>query len=708
VDSNIQAISLLPSLCAEGEKLCLDISTIKTGPDTSGGQVGIFTAEYTSDCLAVGFNAQIRTDFGSLVKPVMLLIQRDHYPFLDTNTLSVTNSTIDKSWSRAAKYSDVHGVLPDQIMFSEQFGDGGELLPFAPLFFCSKRELFFHPPCFRCGRMLSSCRDDELLGKSGFPHYSKSLRRYLYCSTCTPVHGEPWYARTTNSEENSAVKDPGQLIHDFGSIRSDPEPDTHFPCADCSFHEECYEAGTEAVDAIKYFSFYPFYMVLTRRCSCNGHDYLAMVSGASTEQLADYWSVRGVTQFTMNNGELVKNREDVGFLHPIEDSRHFIEVLYLKIKFLKSVVEHFLNNTLSGRLSGHYIPLNTVGISLLSNSSLPSFWSFSVTHLGLGADFSEVIPYPKKSEPNHTYTIGLLWFVVLLANKRQGEAEIFQRLKSLLESDGENNSPLGKTDDTFRPYQLFWSAKDESVNTSHWNEQWDKILGIGQELLLAGYHNDYKEKADILETIDTCLTDLKGHVLTSARVEVTPSPDTEDIQISNIIEKVKEKWEREAKHPRIDHETAQTEFEEFAYPDTDHYVKQKNVPENDPDKTVIISPGLRATQLTATDAGINNVAGNTNAFEETVVISPNENLQQAGPDIPEKTSDYLQDMVPSPEVDDLEKTVRITMNPVTNSENTEKSLGSQENGGQDNAQQYDDEIDFLTETVVLRPIKKDG
>ena len=62
MDSNIQAISLLPSLCAEGEKLCLDISTIKTGPDTSGGQVGIFTAEYTSDCLAVGFNAQIRTD----------------------------------------------------------------------------------------------------------------------------------------------------------------------------------------------------------------------------------------------------------------------------------------------------------------------------------------------------------------------------------------------------------------------------------------------------------------------------------------------------------------------------------------------------------------------------------------------------------------------------------------------------------------------
>ncbi len=140
MDGNIQAISLLPYLCAEGEKLCLDISTIKTGPDTSGGQVGIFTAEYTSDCLAVGFHAQIRTDFGSLVKPVMLLIQRDYYPFLGRNSPAVTNSIIDKCWSQAAKYHDEHGALPDQIMFSEQFGDGGELLPFAPLFFCSKRE----------------------------------------------------------------------------------------------------------------------------------------------------------------------------------------------------------------------------------------------------------------------------------------------------------------------------------------------------------------------------------------------------------------------------------------------------------------------------------------------------------------------------------------------------------------------------------------
>ncbi len=708
MDSNIQAISLLPSLCAEGEKLCLDISTIKTGPDTSGGQVGIFTAEYTSDCLAVGFNAQIRTDFGSLVKPVMLLIQRDHYPFLDTNTLSVTNSTIDKSWSRAAKYSDVHGVLPDQIMFSEQFGVGGELLPFAPLFFCSKRELFFHPPCFRCGRMLSLCHDDELLDKFGFPHYSKSLRRYLYCSTCTPMHGEPWYSRTTNGEENSAVKDPGQLIHDFGSIRNGSEPDTHFPCAECSLHGDCYDAGTEAVDVIKCFSFYPFYMVLTRKCSCNGHDYLAIISGASTGQLADYWSERGVNQFNMNNGEVLQKKEDVGFLHPLEDSRHFIEVLYLKIQFLKSVVEHFFNNTLSSRFSGHYIPLNTVGISLLPDSSLPCFWSFSVTHLGLGADFSDVIPYPKKSEPNHAYTIGLLWFVVLLSNKRQGDAEIFQHLKSLLDGDNGKALPLRDFDDAFRPYQVFWSAKDEEIDTSHWNEQWGKILGIGKELLLAGYHNDNKEKTDILETIDACLTELKGHVLTSARGEATQVPDIQDTQVFYILDKVKDKWEREAKQLRAGHETAQTEFEEFAYPDTNHHVKQKNVPDNDSDQTVIISSSSVGIQPTGNDTGENNVAGSTSAFEETVVIPPKKNLKQDYSDVTEKTSYSIQDMVPPPGVDDLEKTVRIPMNPGANSKNTENISDYQENSNQDSEQQHDDEDDFLTETVVLRPIKKDG
>lgn len=708
MDGNIQAISLLPYLCAEGGKLCLDISAIGTGPDKSGGRVGIFTADYTSDYLAVGFSAQIRTDFGSLVKPVMLLVQRDHYSFLGENFPAVTNSIIDECWSRTAKYHDVQGTLSDQIMFREQFGTGGGLLPFAPLFFCSKRELFFHPPCFRCGRMLSLCHDDELLDKFRLPHYSKSLRRYLYCPSCTPMDGEPWYARTTNGEENSVVKDPEQLLHDFGSVRSGPDPDTHFPCADCSLHGDCYDAGTEAVDVIKYFSFYPFYMVLTRKCSCNGHDYLAMISGASTGQLADYWSERGVNQFNMNNGEVLKNKEDVGFLHASEDSRHFIEVLYLKIQFLKSVVEHFFNNSLSGRLSGHYIPLSTVGVSFLSDSSLPCFWSFSVTHLGLGADFTEVIPYPKQSEPNHAYTIGLLWFVVLLTNKRQGEAEIFQHLKSLLEGDHEKTLPLRKTDNAFQPYQLFWSSEDEQGNTSYWNEQWDKIIGIGKELLLAGYYNDYKEKTDILETIDACLTELKGNVLTSARAKVTQVPDTQDVEISEILDKVKDKWEWEAKQSRPGHESAQTEFEEFAYPDTNYHVKQKNVPDNDLDKTVIISSSLVGIQPTENDTGGNNVAGSTSAFEETVVIPPKKKLKQNYPDVTKKTSDNIQDMVPPPGVDDLEKTVRIPMNPGANSENTEKTSDYQENSTQDSEQQHDDEDDFLTETVVLRPIKKDG
>ncbi len=138
--------------------------------------------------------------------------------------------------------------------------------------------------------------------------------------------------------------------------------------------------------------------------------------------------------------------------------------------------------------SGREVPM-AARVRPIINSESPKYLAISTD------------PFIKKSEPNHTYTIGLLWFVVLLANKRQGEAEIFQHLKSLLESDGENNSPLGKADDVFQPYQLFWSSKDENVNTSHWNEQWDKILGIGQELLLAGYHNDYKEKADIFELL---------------------------------------------------------------------------------------------------------------------------------------------------------------------------------------------------------------
>jgi len=676
VDAHIQTVSLLPHLCGNGGKICLDVSTIKIGLDPSGGRVGTFTPDYTGDFLAVGFKVWIRTDFGSPVKQVMLLTQRDHYPFLSKQFSKVTNSIVDKCWLQAAGRNEEDGFRPGQLLFSEQFTEKGGFLPFSPLFFCNKRELFFHPPCLRCGRMLRLCRDDELLGEFGLPQYSKSLRRYMYCPSCTPLHGAPWYVRTRDGEENSVVKDSEQLLQDFGLIQSEVAPDTSFPCSECLYHDDCY--GTAAVlDVIKSLSFYPFFMVLTESITCSGHEYLAMVSGASSGQLDDYRQERGVFRSSISDGELLKNYGADRFLYPVEDSRHFLEILYLKMQFLRLVVQDLLNNNLANRFSGHYIPTDIIGVSLIPNLSFPSFWSFSLSYPGLGESFSEVAPCPKESDLDHTYMIGLLWFVVLLSNRQQGEAEIFKQLAALLEKREDKTLPLSSIGPMFQPCQVFWSSRDEYDNAERWIEQWDKILAIGRDLFVAGYYDDVNGKLDILDIINTCLAELKGYILSSAQIETDHIQNSDDIEIYNIIEKVKEKW------------------------------GQKVDADNTQDKTVIIPPSTGISQMTVAETDHVDVVAAGNAFDETVIIlSEGKHPRQACCDPFEKTSDPLQSMVSPVGDEDLEETVQIRPNQGTGPIDTEEQLDFPENSvKRDHLPQDDD--DFLTETVVLRPIKKE-
>ena len=681
MDGHIQTASLLPYLCDNGGKICLDISTIRTGPEQPGRRVESFIPEYTGDFLAVGFNAQIRMDSGSTVRQVMLLAQRDQYPFFSDHSPKFTNSIIDKCWRQAAGQNEVNGFVSDQILFAEQFTDCGELLPFAPLFFCNKRELFFHPPCLRCGKLLLLCRDDELLGEFGLAHYSRSLRRYLYCPSCTPLHGGPWYTRTMNGEEKSVVKDCSQLIQDFGSITSAADPDTCFPCSECLHREDCYGTAVNVFDVINVFLFYPFYMTLRQRVSCSGHDYLAMVSGASPGQLTDYWRERGVSPSNMNNGGQPEYPEEKGFLYPVEDSRHFLEVLYLKMQFLRLVATDLVNNSLIKRFSDHYIPTSTIGVSLLSNTSFPSFWSFSLSYTGLGEFFPEVTPYPKKTNPNHGYTIGLLWFVVLLSNKQQGEVEIFEQLNSLLENGHDKTVALRKLDDTFQPYQLYWSSGHGDGDTDRWTVQWDNLLAAGRDLLVAGYHNENGQQPDVLETIDIWLADLKGYILPPMQLKASQMEsghvyDSDSIEIFNIIEKVKEKWELTENQSRVDTATVQTGFEEFVYPD----------------KTVIIPSGSGIARATAAAINVSAV-DDGNAFEETVIISTRENRRN----------------ITAPSGDeDLEDTVQMSANSGAGAIDNEEKQEFPENIVGNNPQQYDDEEDFLTETVVLSSIKKDG
>lgn len=709
--NDIQTLSLLPYLCDDGGKLCLNISHINQKSGQFKERAKFIQPDYTDDALTVGYNAQLCTDLGFVVKQVTLLTQRDHYPILNNHSPLITNSDIEERWQHMATQYD-HAKTPSpHILFKEQFDSNGAFLPFSSLFFCTKRKLFFHPPCPRCGKVLSLCRDDELLEEFGLAHYSKSLRRYVYCPTCTPLHGKPWYAKTTTGENNSAVQNCTQLILDFGSIDTQPDIETHFPCVDCSSHKNCFTISDQSSDTIQPFSFYPFYMVITGNISCNGQNYLAMVSGASTDQLSTHWRQRGISCDLGNNTEHPLAQDVNRSLHPPENSHHFFEVLYLKLQFIKLVAEDLLKNNTNSLFTEQLIPTHTIGISLDSHPALPLYWGISLSTLGLGVDFNQISPYPKKPDHSHAYIIGLLWLVSLLSNKHQGDAEIIQKLNKLLEESPKKDLILREIDETFLPYQIFWSSNKNYADPGQWSTQWDKILSIGYNLLHSGYHNDPVDSKNIVESINVSLSEVKKQIFAPTHKqsvsfkESTSPEESENVALFGIIDTIQKKWQQDLQTSQTKQSIENSDFTESISQESVHLKKETPTETEDPEKTIMMSARSKESVITestmSTDSPLDN-----HGFDDTHIVAPRTDQQilSSPPETP--PDDFSNTSVSSEE--ELEKTVRIKRQSKPQPADTNIQRNDFENKLKTERPVDDDEDNFLTETVVLRPKRKNG
>ena len=132
--------------------------------------------------------------------------------------------------------------------------------------FRKKKQVFFHPPCPRCGLTLQQCYDDELLALSALQGYSTSLNRYMYCSECFDSQTSAnFYAdKLENLDHQTIVKDCADLITEFAQLLEKEDKDAPLPCSDCLEFDECYGSNNLVFSRLVPFSFYPFYMLIKR------------------------------------------------------------------------------------------------------------------------------------------------------------------------------------------------------------------------------------------------------------------------------------------------------------------------------------------------------------------------------------------------------------------------------------------------------------
>ncbi|MBE0616490.1 MAG: hypothetical protein IH608_01000, partial [Proteobacteria bacterium] len=119
---------------------------------------------------------------GVVDRTVALSVERDDCAAgaLGTMDNATRGGAFETRYRELCRLEEESAPTVRPLRFAKHGGADGELSAFPALYFCKRRELFFVPPCPRCGGALTDCRDDLLLASQGLPPYGRSPRRFLH------------------------------------------------------------------------------------------------------------------------------------------------------------------------------------------------------------------------------------------------------------------------------------------------------------------------------------------------------------------------------------------------------------------------------------------------------------------------------------------------------------------------------------------------
>ncbi|RZB33554.1 MAG: hypothetical protein SRB2_03900 [Desulfobacteraceae bacterium Eth-SRB2] len=682
----IDTPSLIPYLKTDGTKFHIKIWV--GDPDDSIHQKSSlpFWVVSESGPFARIIEARIKTDAGTNIEPVFLLIQKDEPPLSRDELWPLDNRAVDRYWQNTLTFYSREKSGSPPLILKDQMDKNGALLPFQPLLYCKFNQTYFPPLCPDCGTVLQQCYNDNMLQGYGLLPYSKSLKRYLFCPSCTGSKEKiDFYVSSLDDNDPAFLKDRYELIKKFGQLNGNGNENFagQFPCVNCSRHQECYGPDGLAVSRIVPLSFYPFYMLMFKAGSVNGFDFLSLISGASFKEIEDRLKEKQQPG-RLNCLKVLKQKPSVhtSFFFKNED-RYFLEVLYLKLSFLGELIEAVFSGLDTFQYPDLGLSMDRIWVNLSDqNSLLPCFWNFKVALLDvIGSDVpSSSIPQMPRSYGFHL--LGFVWFYTLLVNRKQDVSQIYpvlgevmEKIKTQDDANFENYLEAGFLQ-VLSPENIFFNPDILSVKQD-WHKFWKASLGLGFHFF----------EVSMLGSRDGSIEEF-GHELEQLRQEIKDSlfstepsvPDEEseadDKIISNILKKIMNTRQEED-------ETSSDDLEiSHILPEIDDTTDDKTAPDFQEDsdvfQTVILSSDDKLTEkLTGIEQ--KEEPGEAppvpeNDLDETLILTP-EGLETPGTaDTPDHYDEDMEDTVifspdglgqnvplPSPpEEDDLPETVIIS------------------------------------------------
>ncbi len=608
-----------------------------------------------------GFLADIRQgqvviDGTGVLAEVFFLVQPDNYPAAISSELRpIANPDVENSWQQAFVQlrSCQSSAMPPA--WSSQIDENGRLVPFRPLFYCRHMRIYCHPLCPTCGRPLELCRDDRMLREAGLCGYTDSLQRYLYCADCRQASSQaPFYCNTLFPDAPAQVRGCDDLVQDFSRLLAQSDLADDLPCVSCKEAIDCFGPPTLVLERMQAIHFYPFFLLMQPAPTLNALDFTALLSGIAPDEI-EQQLVRH-----RKNGRLDRFQkfrptleQGPGFLFAC-DERHFLEVFYLKLTFLRELLA-----LVTGGSAGpaNRMTMEGVWVHLAENSArLPYLWNF---HLQVVDPMGPPEPYTDDSRLLRARLrefAGTAWFYVLLVNAGQPLEAVQDGIEKIMSGAAHDGSTAAEhfaaAGSIFEARHIFRQAPG-FVPPPHWGALWHEALALGIDLLRAGINaeqswsdDDFFGQLDDLRqrvhrtlfeasTAKTSATQATAtaNAPAEAPAEAVPANPPEvdpsnDPQIAALLADILQQWpQAQAQAPDLEQTRlimtppALQPNEDGDYEETVILSAQEFPDTIDAlDKTVAMSPQFSADAIDAPDAP--DAPDEMDALDQTVALSP--------------------------------------------------------------------------------------
>ncbi|MGV8074544.1 MAG: hypothetical protein AB2L11_08315 [Syntrophobacteraceae bacterium] len=608
--------SLLPYLTSAEGGAGLKIALLSESETTLKGYSFPFLLISDSDSLTRLVKAEFVTDSGSIVKHVFLLVQRDAYSFPTNRMAPLTNADVDNFWRQTYQVRSQCTAGGRPITLQQQLDDAGKLTPFQSLFFCSATGTYFHPPCPACGAPLEPCSNDSLLESLGLPQYNLSLDRYLFCPDCfSSGKLKDFYTHQKNAHDAPFVKECSDLVRAFGQLVKERIEGSGLPCIVCPENERCFGSGVSTAPPIVPFSFYPFFMLIYEAMSLNGLDFVALLSGASVEELEARLRKTG----ELGRAAYIKNYKPGGetainYLFA-DDSRLFLEILYLKLSFLGQIISERFHDSEKGQPDS-LLYVDRIWVKLKDRSGLlPYLWNFELNYIDLVHEPLDLPAHPPMPQAYALHLLGLIWFTALLTNSKQEISQVHLAVEHARSRTIENDCI--KTDSLmvepeFLPENVFWNPAPIGL-ADDWHGLWEETLKIGWSLLQSSVQG---ESAGLMEKLVSRIEQLRTGIRREMFSENNARKDADNLAesgaIHGILSRIATKWSQSAVEEHGD------EWEKTVVLPSDARFEATLPPglasESADDSATVILAAPEAPQADASNM-------DEEIFEETVILS---------------------------------------------------------------------------------------